>query len=175
MKLRLSFDVTVGGSKEKRFGRLFMSDWSKKAAKKLRAQGERQAFENLTELHHQKLREEQGAALWREARDHVKTMCANLNLEYGEQVATFRVVQASELEVQLRAPNGKVHQLKAHFSPSSSNDALTWNTSGHRMSETRLGKCELHIEKDVVSFLTGACFYTPESLAEQMLDDLLSE
>lgn len=151
----------------------FMSDWVKESAAKLRAQNEAQAKESAAQLQREKLRQEQGPRLWNEVREHARVKCAELNRELGEEALTFSVVQNSQLLVQFKAPTGKVHELKATFDPSSADNALHWNTTGHRMNETQNGKCELSIKNDVVSFLTGAHPYTAESIAEKMLTDLL--
>lgn len=150
-----------------------MGDWGKETANKLRAQTEYQAQENAAQLQREKLRQDQGPRLWNEVRDHVKTKCASLNREYGEEVLDFMVVQTPHLDVRFRAPSGKVHRLEATFEPSSANNALRWKTSGHRLNDNQSGTCELAITGDTVSFLTGAHPYTTESVAEKMLEDLL--
>ena len=149
--------------------------WGKKAANQLRSQRENLERGNAAQLHRDKLRHEQGPRLWNEVREHVKSKCASLNLEDGADVLTFMLVQSSTLDVRFKAPSGRTHILTASFEPSSADNALRWKTSGHRMNDGVAGTCELHIKNDVVGFLTGAHPYTPESIAEKMLEDLLRD
>ena len=152
-----------------------MSDWVRDTVSKLRAQADSQAQEAAAQLQREKLRQQQGPILWNEVREHVKTKCASMNHEYGEEILTFMVVQNAQLDVQFKASSGKTHELKATFDPSFADNALRWETSGHRMNEPQTGTCELTIKDDIVSFLTGAHPYTTESIAEKMLDDLLRD
>ena len=150
-----------------------MSDWGKETANKLRANAQVMAQEAAAQLQREKLRNDQGPRLWNEVREHVKAKCASLNREYGDEILTFVVVQNPQLDVRFKASSGKIHELKATFEPSSADNALRWKTSGHRLNESQTGTCSLSITNDTVSFLTGAHPYTPESIAEKMLNDLL--
>src|SRR5271155_5067550 len=97
MRLRLSFSVDLGPTEQR--GSVFMGDWGKEAASRIRTTAEAQAQESAAQLHRQKLRNEQGPRLWAVVRDHVKTKCASLNREYGEEILTFMVVQTRELDI----------------------------------------------------------------------------
>lgn len=75
-----------------------MSDnWASEAAKKLKQRDTSQVQRDSAMLERRKLIEEQGPALWLRVRDHVKNLCKELNTEYGEQVAVFRVGQTPRI------------------------------------------------------------------------------
>ena len=150
-------------------------DWAKRTADQIRAKHADVKAENEAALEHSRLRKEQGVRLWSDVRDHIRTKCADINREYGSEVFIFMVVQTQTLDVRYKAPSGKTHTLSASFTPSSADNAIEWRTSGHRMSEPRKGKCELAVRSGTVGLLTGAHPYTPETLAEKMLEDLMAD
>lgn len=148
-------------------------NWGKEAADKLRIQGQRRAQEDAVLLAKQKLRLEQGPGLWNEVRQQIQAMCQSLNLEYGEDIASFVPTSHNELRVQLRVSGSGIREMFVGFMPTSALDALTWRFEGATSSRGNGGHCELGIDGDRVTFQQGRLSYTPESIAKEMLDGLL--
>src|ERR1017187_1099725 len=106
MRLHLQFWVDLGSTESG--GSVFMNDWGKETASKLKAEAQSIAQEAAAQLHREKLRNDQGPRLWNEVREHTKAKCANLNREYGEDVLTIMEVQNRNLDVRFKAPSGKI-------------------------------------------------------------------
>jgi hypothetical protein len=149
--------------------------WTTDAANKLRKQRDRKLQEEAALLEKMKLRASKAPELWQELRLKVKSLCDELNAEYGEEVAAVQTAHPRELVVRLRTPGTGVHELKATFEASSAGDALKWVTAGHTRNLPQNGKYRLAVDENKVYFQSGLAPATVEAIAIQMLDGLLLE
>jgi hypothetical protein len=166
--------VSIGSDRAERYGGFNVSDWSRNAANKLRKRAERKDDENATLAEKRRLLEEQGPALWRQVREHVKRECDSLNADYEEDIAVVQEGPAHKLHVELRHA-GNMSELNASFDISTSPDALKWSYAGPAARIARGGQYSLQVNAGTVIFQDSLTPSTPESIASQMLDGLLQE
>jgi hypothetical protein len=149
--------------------------WSVEAANKLRKQRDRKLQEEAALLEKMRLRQAKAPELWQNLRQIVKSLCDDLNAEYGEEIAVVQMGHPRELNVRLKTPSAGVHELKATFEPASAGDALKWVTSGHTRNQPQSGKYRLAIDDGKVFFQSSLSPATNEAIAILMLDGLLLE
>lgn len=106
----------------------------------------------------------------------MRTRCEGLNKEFDRQVAYLQVETSSHIHVVFLVPGFDRRELHANFSATNATDALNWGTSGHITGNPRSYQYELAIANGKV-FLQNNLMeaYTPEEMAEKMLNALLVE
>ncbi len=118
--------------------------------------------------------QEQGSMLWDRVRECLAKLCSDLNAEYGKEVVTTQMESAGDMMVRLKIA-GSVSKLNATFDAASLSCALRWFYSGPAARTSQDGRCRVYIHNDNVAFQANATPYTPEAIARQMFDGLLSE
>lgn len=118
--------------------------------------------------------QEQATVLWNRLRESLAKLCSDLNVEYGREVITTHMASAGDMMVRLAIADS-VSKLNATFDAASLSCALKWFYSGPAARASQDGRCRVYIYNDKAAFQTNATAYTPEAIARQMFDGLLSE
>lgn len=129
---------------------------------------------NEDSIEKRKRLQEQGSVLWDRVRECLAKLCSDLNMEYGREVITTHMESAGDMMVRLSIA-GSVSKLNATFDAASLSCALKWFYSGPAARTSQDGRCRVYIHNDKVAFQANATPYTPEAIARQMFDGLLSE
>lgn len=174
MNLRVAFEVSATyGTGE---GGLCMAlDWGQKAAERLRSRTINKKRDDDILSEKRRLLQEQSPALWIALCERVKKSAISLNENYRMVIMRVKDVVANRLEVRFEF-EGRVTDLTAEFSATTSPDALKWRYSGDVGAHVTDGSCALFVKPDgKVVFQQTLIARAPESLADEMLDGLLAE
>lgn len=181
MRLKLAFDVSIDSGILQYGGNTMSSKWAADAAERLRQRQQIKQQQDALMLEQRKLRTEQGPNLWAEVCEFVKQRCIELNANYGSVIVRVKDVKLGELDARFEL-NGVVVDLHSTFEPSSSQKALNWSYS-NIVKGAKAGKnsdvggsCSLDVSPSGrVVFHDGDNQRTPESIAQEMLNGLISE
>lgn len=128
-----------------------------------------------TELFEERARlQEQGEVLWGLLRESLAKLCSNLNLEYGREVVATHMASTGDMMVRLAIADS-VSKLNVIFDAASLSCALKWFYSGPAARASQDGRCRVYVYHGKAAFQANATAYTPEAIARQMFDGLLSE
>jgi hypothetical protein len=147
--------------------------WASEAARKLKQRDANQVPERAAMVEKKRLIDRWGPQQWFEVCEHVKTMCNELNVEYGEDVVVVQIAQGGELIVQFRHGDAASEMRgTCDFSPST--DALRWSYTGTGVEGATGGIYHFDVNNDVVTLRNSIMLSCRESIAKQMLDGLLN-
>ncbi len=159
------------GSIERRKG-VIMSEWAKRAAKRLYEREHKDELANAAMLEKRRLLQEQGLGLWTALRAKARDLCEELNMEVGRVVAVVAHTPSHELRVQLTNSEG-MSELIASFRLEMAADAVQWKYAGPAAQRSRGGKYALIVEDGGTVLGDGRDRTTPDEVAGFMMDGLL--
>ena len=172
MNFRLSLDLSTDG---RIFGGFHMTiNWAAEAAEKLRSRMADRRVSDKKLLEERKRLEEQGPALWIGVCEEIKRLVLELNENYGSVIVRVKDRDLNQLEARFEL-SGRTTDLKVTFEPTTSQYALKWVYTGDLGRDVKSGSCPLYIDNGRVVFQQALIKRTPASLAEEMLDNLISE
>jgi hypothetical protein len=147
--------------------------WASCAAKKLKKRDANQVPERAAMFEKARLIEQQGPHQWHEVCEHVKTMCDELNAEYGDKIVVFHIGQNNDLNVQFRHGDA-ISQMSAICDFSTSTGALRWSYSSPGVEAVTGGKGYFDVSNGVATLRNSTTLSCRESIARQILDGLLN-
>lgn len=173
--MRFCFAVDLSTESEIIGGLRMSASWGADRAAQLRKRLADKKADQKVVLENRRLLEEQGPALWMMLTEIVKDMVKDVNANYGSVIIRVKDVIANQLEVRLEFDN-RVTDLKVTFSPTTGPNALQWEFCGDVGRHVKGDSCPLHIQPDGrVVFQQAKMIREPESLAKEMLDNLIAE
>ncbi len=172
-RIRVAFDISLGGSILQHGGTNMSSNWAADAAERLRKSQETKRQQDAVMLERRQLLKEQGPNLWIQVREFLKTKVLEFNKNYGQMVLRAMDTKEGEFDVKFQL-EGTVSEMRARFEATSSQQALTWTYSGAINRDQKAGSCSLHVHHPAtVVFQDDVGPLTPEAVADKMLDGLI--
>lgn len=149
-----------------------MSEWAKRAAKRLYEREHKDEIANAAMLEKRRLLQEHGPSLWFDLCATVSEMCDDLNAELGREAAVIVQPPSSELRVQLTNGEG-MSEMIASFRLEAAPDALQWRYAGPAARRSGGGTYAVIIENGAAVLGDGHDRTTPETVATFMMEGLL--